>query len=338
MAAENYLDKGKKRATFNVAYPNQKTTINQDFYEINLKGKREKFFTFKDNDIIFEIGLKNFNKLDFKNCRFNYDGGKSIIELSDFTFKNCNFHNCFLGSCEFKYMKFDNCTFTLCDFMNSKFDRSLFKDCNFDSCSAMYLKIELTEIAPNSFLNSLIFFHKHYLNDEKEKMDDFEKFNSNKLQLAKSIYRSNDQLASLDLVDESLFHLKKLELKNMRRKFDCGQWESWKNLAFPIIFSKINFIISKGGTSLTRLFGVGLIIWILFTIIFSFSSIQMNVDNEPIGIGFSFSKTFSIFLGFGFTGFYVKTITDFFAMVICAGLGILWYAIAIPVLIRKMHR
>lgn len=271
--------------------------------------------------------------IDFVECRFNFKKDKELLLVQDMTFRDCSFTSCFMSACHFKNVRFDNCSFTNTDFFNSIFESCTFKNCIFRNCLARYTRFERTSISAKSFFSGLRFPKERYVGDESRNLLDSHnlKFLENRIELAQHIYRSNADLSAERYTDEALYFLKKFEL--------CSGFSNARIWNYPaLVFEGLGILITKGGTSLPRLLVSGVLFLVLFTHWLKNSTVEYLIGGNKGLAELSFSKSLSVFLGFGFTNCKLNSFSDLVLVVFCATTGIFWYSLLIPVLFRKIYR
>jgi len=109
----------------------------------------------------------------------------------------------------------------------------------------------------------------------------------------------------------------------------------------------LNIKLTAGGTSLRNLFwvlvaGVLIMPFILSSYDIKFNGVSCSLDSLA-GHGLAdyvsqLAPSASLLLAFGFTGFSASTAGGTAVLVLAATLGLAWYSLLIPVIIRRVYR
>lgn len=337
-------DEDPKRATFGVSYPSTDSIIvfakKEDFK--NIPNSRDKILNGKK--VVFEFERANKEDCTFEKCQFYVESQLNQL-ISKITFRRCAFNSCFMGSVTFKGVRFENVDFSGCDFSNSVFETCVFDNCTFKKCSAYHPEFINTEIDPERFLSGICLLSDNYEQISSRMKDEFVYMKYN---LSKKIYNSNSSIDNHFLSDIGLYELKVNEVKYLyvilqeylnRNKY----WGALKILV-SLGLKYLNLKVTKGGTSLIRLFCYIAAILILFNFYFYQSGIRepnysfVTSNNKIVKFFEWFPRTTSIFLSYGYTAFKDSTFGHFIMVNLCAFLGIISYALVISILIRKIYK
>lgn len=343
MIDEIAKDSGRKRATFNVPYPSLSSLISfntkDDFEKIP-----EENNILSGRKIVFNYKRAYKNDCTFEKCQFFVEQESAHL-ICQITFKNCFFTSCFMGSVTYQRVRFENVCFTNCDFSNSIFDSCVFDNCTFKRCSAYHPEFINTEINPSKFLSGICYLQQNY---ELSLDENKNEFIYTKFSLSKQIYNSNNSVGSHYLSDIGLYELKKNEFRYLKSTLK----QSFKNKEYKhsfltvifLLFKWLNIQITNGGTSLSKLLVVVFFLLVFFNFYFSCSSIEeANYNFELSNNCFLrfcqwFPKTMSIFFAYGYTAFKTNNGLYFAIINLCAFLGIIFYAMVISILIRKIYK
>ncbi|MBN8671865.1 MAG: pentapeptide repeat-containing protein [Chitinophagales bacterium] len=358
----NNFDKDIRRATYQIPYPTEDSVLqHKNAYKEFEKTGTNSYESFLVHNKNIDIQYKNgtINNVSFKMCAFFIESKKEANVIEKMTFRRCYFNDCFLGSIEFKDVRFENCIFNSCDFMNSRFHECNFDRSEFSNCSAINTYFDKTEIAPNSFFKSLNHLN-HNISNNHADIDDINKslrhYKYNHFNLTKTVYRSNTSAYNSIYVDESLYHLKKAELtflidrfRHPNDMFECKKenfvyslFKRGKQL-IPISGKYLNIILTKGGTSLQRLIYIASVIIIIFSIYIKyFSSITYELNGVQVCLSDNIYinclwKSLTIFFRAN-NSFKTCNELDLFILTLCQTIGIFWYAVLIPILLRKIYK
>ena len=353
-------DKINKRATFGILYPSDDI----EFEKIDAKNKfNDKTETVEGNlakrfvkskRMTFKLDNSTFRKIIFDGCNFHNNHGEKYSELSSVSFEDCDFKNSFFGTTEFYKVVFKRCTFQRCDYMNSIFRNCKFINCTFEKCTAYNIMISTTEINPILFLDSIeVPFYNFPSITKAIKFNISREWIDVKLHIARQLVKSSSEIHHTKLIDDSIYKLKSIELLKTKDKLvnpifhitdingeKKGFWYllffEFQNL-FNYIFGWVNQLSTRGGTSLIRL----ILISLFFIFLISYHLLHLNTAYGKIDLSISWLTnipfSISLFLGFGFSGFSFP-VEDSLILVAYALFGIIWYALLIPVLIRKIYR
>jgi hypothetical protein len=338
---ENKKDNDSKRATFNVPYPDISSVI---YFKEKEDFKTSINKVLSGQKIVFKYTRANLEACTFSECQFFVESETDHI-ICKLTFRNCDFRFCFFGSVIYRGVRFEGVKFINCDFSNSVFDSCVFDNCTFESCSAYHPEFINTEINPGEFLPGIRLLKENYTDITSKISDDFiyMKFN-----LCKKIYHSNNCIGNHFFSDVGLYELKKTELKylkfKIRRAFEMKSCIEGLKSSFYLPFKWLNIKTTKGGTSLARLLLCIFVLLLMFNLYFFISGIcepnyNFALSNNSFIKFFQWlPKTISIFLSYGYTAFKDNSGFNFFMINVCSLLGIIFYAMVISILIRKIYK
>lgn len=327
-------DTDRRRIT-NGYYPSEFLVFEKkaDIKACRKEDDRDKKVTIDQKIISIKLKVASFEHFHFANCNFHDADGITIPVIQNITFRDCSFMNCMLGSVFYKRVKFKNCTFLECDFMNSEFVECIFEESNFTSCTAFDTIFDKTEIDPAAYLNGHCFPIRKYLAADKKLIaKEKEEWKTIEHRLAYQIYRSNSNIHHSSYSDAGLYLVKKKDYDT--RKF-----------SFSKLILGANLKLTKGLTSLARVFTIGLVVYLLSiiaffylkpTILFSEHIIHHNPSVENI---LKVSVIFiSLFLSFGFTFFKASSTSAWGFLILITSLGLIWYALVLSVIVRKFYK
>lgn len=169
-----------------------------------------------------------------------------------------------------------------------------------------------------------------------------------KYNVAKKIYNSNTSVNNHQFSDMSLFALKRAELDYLmfisKLDFKLKNWKSLIKLYINIGFIWFNLLTTNGGTSLKRLF-LSFFVILFISNFFIFHSGMQNTTyklctsgNDVLLFFKAIPMTLSVLLGYGYTGFqYLNTYQFVLVNILCL-IGLIFYAILISVIIRKIYK
>lgn len=359
----------RKRATFDLPYPKEQLYFKKEDKTNKFKDKTDRLNAtdvktyVKAKRLHFEIDNSAFRDIVFTECNFHNKGGTTNATIDRITFERCDFIKNFMGSTLYLRVEFKHCKFSRCDFMNSDFKECLFIDCEFKECTAYRTRFIETLIDPIEFIKS-IQVPRYNLsassNDEKTLIE--REWKRLILFSATQLFLSNKAISNSDYTDKSLFELKKAETNVLKDKILYGNnIESAKKQSFLNIISNnkkdilyyffnwLNLSLTNGGTSLNKLMMILLIIVpvIGFTIgflniqyhettiqypdtTFTYNNFKMFLDNIPHALG--------IFLGLEYSEYSASCSNEYWILLAFTLLGLIWYALLLPVLIRKIYQ
>lgn len=334
-------DLNPKRATYKVWYPGEDEVI--EFKTKDDFRKEGNPHVIEKSKVLFTFEKAYCLDHHFIDCQFFKESAENSIK--QITFKGCHFTRCFMGSNAIQRVRFENCIFTNCDFSNTIFASCILNLCLFIKCSAYHVDFINTEINPQAFLDGINFLEENYSSPTQEFKNEFV---FNKLSLAKKIYTSNNSIDNHNLSDLGLFYLKKIELSALNieigKLFREKKWYSAFSKCFFTFFKWLNLKVTKGGTSLSRLFKMTAFLILLFNLYFTIASISDQNYTYNVSDHFLLKfvqwlpKTFSIFLAYGYTSFKTSSGLDFTIINICVIFGIIMYAMLISILVRKIYK
>ncbi len=347
---KNGFDKNYKRATYQTSYPKEDGLLrlknNKELEAAFNRDEQHLKLSAEEKLIIFEYTRKYVRNIVFEKCSFyhlEYTEG-----ISRLTFEDCTFNFCFLGSVIFNHSRFKNCVFIRTDFENTIFNDCTFNNCNFTDCTATNAEFNNTEINPDALMGGITFPTYNSKGMTPIQKSNFQKeWLEIKLNLATELFRSNTATAHSYYSDRGLYYLKLSKLKYQYDSIDFRRAFHDALLFISCIGARINLLATKGGISLRRIVTTAIFI-ILVSNLFvkSFTAICYNgvplyYDQSGSIITQFFESVpylISLFLGFGFTNFQAPTYFDKCTLIFVATIGIFWYALLIPVLVRKVYR
>ncbi len=327
-------DPREYRATFGVAYPIDIAELRspqcvKDHGEQNDVGDQRLQFIAKK--VVFGFSFKTLDKINFSKCNFHHKNGLEHCLVQHLTFDDCRFDHCMMGTTIYKSVRFKGCKFISCDFQNGRFQDCVFEECEFESCTCMEVRFESTEVSPKHFLKAIVFPAKNFQSTENQQnLEKYEKeWPSIRLQTARQILKSNMEIHHTKYVDDALHLVKQCELKNG----GLGP--------FGKIWLSLHLILTDGGTSFYKLSILAFLVALVTALCLlgsdvSFFGMEVNLASPTYWL--AFFGACGAFFGFGFTA--LQTSQPYMAAVLLcvAFLGLVWYAMAIPVLVRRVYR
>lgn len=355
----NIKDIREKRATYGIYYPNEHIFFNS-YDELKNIATKEHEDSIKskiiEKKITFDFITKSIENYYFQKCSFYYKSGLSLNKISRLTFRGCVFKSCFMGTINFERVIIQKCVFELCDFSNTEFNNCIIEECVFINCSAENVIFNKTEIEPRSFLNGVSFPTYNLDNYNSESIEKLKhKWKSIRYRIASSIYQSNTEISHSRFSDLSLYYLKKAEflylwdLMRLNDVVEISKSERKLNkfsLVLRVYFVGLNILLTKGGTSLSRLLFVAIILIGIFNYIIGFLTINYNSYAMSYNLAIpkvikfmeNIPKTFSLFFSFGFTSFNTETLLGAFFLIVVPIFGLFWFAFSIPILLRRIYK
>lgn len=358
---DNDKDIREKRATYGIYYPNEHV-IFDSYHELKKIAIQEQKDSIKlkilEKKITFNFIVKSIENYYFHKCSFYYKHDLILNKINRLTFRDCIFKSCFFGTIIFEKVIIKKCIFELCDFSNTEFRNCIIEKCTFINCSAENVLFTKTEIEPSSFLNGVTFPEYNLDNCNNEFIEKLRHdWKSIRYRIASSIYQSNTEISHSRFSDISLYHLKKAELSylcDLWKSKDLGEIDKRRfskfSLALRASFIGINIFFTKGGTSISRLLSIAIILIGIFNFLIGFSAVNygtynMNYSSTIPGIipGIikfveNIPKTLSLFFSFGFSSFNAETILGSFYLIIVPISGLTLFAFLIPMLLRRIYK
>lgn len=139
-----------------------------------------------------KIESKTFDSCDFSD------------EYVNFTFKNCHFNNCNFNKGKWTSVKFTECHFIKCNFSFSDFIGCIFRDCTFEliTVSSDHLVFDRTSISARAFV-SAIYTNTQHLPDGYSVEHQQYRLRHTKAKVAQAILQSTQQEPDPDLFFEA---------------------------------------------------------------------------------------------------------------------------------------
>jgi uncharacterized protein YjbI with pentapeptide repeats len=358
MPAEQRTDQMRWRATFGLSYPQDLHTAQTPALPAEVTNQK----------VWFKLKKKSIDNVRFVTCQFHIErytplsasGGQGApinqLEIYELTFRACHFDRTFLGGVAYFNCRFIDCTFDCCDFGGSKFVECAFSDCRFSNCTAWNVIFTRTIIDPTAFLTGLPFPLRNYQNVAlAERQNDQRKHLRTQLEIADHLLGSLANTNQSDFFDRALYYSKLYDFRvKVRRLGEWGRyqrlhlsqgWAAWALVvdASRVGFDWLNLLLTKGGTSFTRLaaifFGMNLLVFPLLIVP------RVSMSYHENAAFFQTSNYFQnvavgteLFLAFGYTNFKPSDAGSHVMLTLYAVLGIVWYAFLIPVLLRRIYK
>jgi len=360
-------DEERKRATFGMAYPMEDVIfVREDKYtnfsSVTSKISQTDLKAFvKNKRLSFNLNFATLSDIIFEECNFHNMQGKEMAKINKISFENCVFKKSIMGTTEYFRVIFKKCMFERCDFMNADVKECIFEDCEFTECTAYHMHFIDTEINPTTFIKSIIVPKYNFDSiNTNEKILIEREWVRVRLYLASQLFKSNNSLNNSFYSDKALLELKKAELILQKDIIDYGKDES-SSIAISTIqkltalktwvnyFTKLLIVkLTDGGTSLFKLLYMASIITVLCSFLICFTNISYQNDKFKvtyIAIGDLIGEAInniplvlSLFLGFGFSSFNTTSSIEYWGLAAITIFGLFWYALIIPVVIRKIYR
>lgn len=252
-----------------------------------------------------------------------------------------------MGTTIYKGVRFSECYFERCDFQHAHFIDCSFSNCTFQNCSGFGIKFDRTEIPPREFLSSYAWPQANFSEASTDTRHVWKKrWLEIRLEIARQLFRSANECHRTEYSDDSLRLLKESELA-LRKHEASEKGELLSYLAN--IRTALNLFLTKGGTSLSRLLGgAGITIFVLLPLVFQFllpgiefmdQAVSASVDDYTLShYGYALVAAAVTFLAFGFTSWSFTGLGSTLVIGIVSVIGLIWYALAIPVLVRRVYR
>ena len=350
-AWRNDRDPTRRRATFGVPYPLWEIIIEKsDDLHTKLPARFEKTKRRSVQGVRFYFRVPNLilSDSDFHECKF-HRLDQSESKILGATFKTCTFHRCILGGTLFRHVTFEGCTFLRSDFGASQFDQCQFLDCIFTECTAENTSFLATEIDPTAFLNGMPPPLYNYVGNIPEGEETAEQIAEAwvevRRKLAAALLRSNTDIHHTVYSDRGLFELKQAEVKTrVLRVLTLKEGVArWPLRAVQVSGAWALLHITKGGTSLSRLFLIGGVLVPIYALLLSHSHVAfMNQDCylnswHPWLVLQQLARAASLFLAIGYTAFSGGALAT---ILLTSGalLGLFWYALVAAVVIHRVYR
>jgi hypothetical protein len=351
---KNDRDPTRRRATFGVLYPLLGITIEKsdDLHE-KLPARFETTKRRSVQGIRFYLKVPHliFSEADFHECKFHRPDARQESKVSGSTFKNCSFRRCMFGGTVFRHVTFEASTFSRCDFGDSEFGECQFVDCIFTECTAENASFIATEVDPTAFLKGM---PPPVYNCEVPTPDgqatpaqvtaDWVEV---RRKLAAQLLKSNAEIYHTDHSDRGLFELKRAELKARVEALRVHPLQE----GFPRFLARAGrictawliLVITKGGTSLSRLLLAAMLVVSLYALLLSTSHIafinqdcHLNTFERSLVLQ-QLARAASLFLAFGYTAFSGGPRATVL-LTAGAAIGLFWYALVAAVVIHRVYR
>jgi hypothetical protein len=252
-----------------------------------------------------------------------------------------------MGTCDYSKVRFVRCRFEKCDFSDAEFLQCIFDDCEFFDCTGERVLFDRTEIDPMRFLKGYVFPKDNYSGASEIQRQLHEgEWQESKYRIAGQLFRSNNEAFDSGFADAALKELKSARLNQRLYKISKKQHSRTDRIAS--FFERLNLSLTEGGTSIRRL--------LLFAGIFVLfippwlDYVQVNLYSKEMQLRttgildwsrdylFAIPSSGGLFLGFGYGAFESHSVCGAWSLFAITALGITWYALIIPVLIRKVYR
>jgi hypothetical protein len=350
----NDRDPTRRRATFGVPYPLWEITIDRSTdLQTKLPARFETTKRRSVQGVRFHLLVSNliFSDADFHECKFHRPDDRGDSKIRDSTFKNCTFDRCMLGGTLFRHVTFESSKFSRCDWGASEFRECQFIDCLFIDCTAENASFVASEVDPSAFLRGMPppLYNYGGLIPEGEATADLvaAEWGEVRRRLAAQLLRSNTDIHNTGHSDQGLFELKRAEvnarIEALRRTPRKEGAVRFPFRAMQIFVEWLILHLTKGGTSLARLFLTALFFVMLCGTLLSKSHVMfLNQDCHLNSLALlpvlqQLARATSLFLAIGYTAFSGGTIATIL-LTGAATFGLLWYALVAAVLIHRVYR
>jgi hypothetical protein len=347
-------DPARRRATFGVSYPLweviiQKSGDRQNKLPVRYEDTKRR--SVEGVRLYLEASNLIFSDADFLACKFHRPNEQGDSQVIGATFKDCTFKSCILGGTVFRHIKFDVCSFSRCDFGGSELDECQFLNCTFVECTAENATFRATEIDPTAFLAGMLFPRYNFVGPmpegEMPAAQLAEEWVEVRRKVASQLLRSNNDIQHTDNSDRALFELKRAEviarLQDIQTRRRKDSFVRLTGRAIRLAVSWLVLHITKGGTSLSRLFLGASLLVPFYAVLLSFSHVTfLNQDchlryMKPSLIAQQLARAASLFFTIGYTAFSGSP-TATCLMTVGALLGLFWYALIAAVVIHRVYR
>lgn len=282
----------------------------------------------------------NLSKKSFRVCDFNH------FTLDDSSFSDCDFFDCRFVKSDFTTVKFSRCRFDTCHFLYATFKNCQFIDCTFRniSASAETLLFEETSISASAFLDVLV-TNTDALPDHVPKQYQLYRHVKTKEKIARAIFLSVHDQPELD----QLFDANRcFEIALRRRNIEEAYW---KELNGGITKRSLLYRSSVGGfrkAALWLIEAAGFLtdwgqspirsVWLLG------SAVTLFTITYYFAFGQDFSHAALRALDCSFVFGYTKYATSEqnrlldYTTFFNAFIGLVWYALFVPALSKRLFR
>lgn len=350
-------DPEKRRATYGVVYPMVDCVIatKQDIDGLPKEKDQDIKCTVRARRLTIKAEYRTFPPVVFESSNFHDRKGKSLAEIGHVTFRDSLFRRCFMGTTQYQGVRFRDCKFERCDFANANFTDCLFERCEFVQCTGEGANWRNTEIDPSAFLAALECpLYNFDAAPDSEKAELKHDWLEIRVRLAGQLFRSNCEVLNASLSDLGLLEMKKAEVayerdiwRARRRGSMAGRdkagWGAWMGIQLKAL----NVWLTAGGTSLKKLV-IALVIAVLVVplVLGAMSAEYQGTRYEFSGWDLGSVQTYlalvapaaALVLGYGFSNFRLFSAEATAFAVAASTLGLAWFAVLIPVLIRKIYR
>jgi uncharacterized protein YjbI with pentapeptide repeats len=345
----NRADPERRRATYKLPYPHDDLVFDRSISLANLPraDPQDAKSTIEAKRLSFRLERKNLDNIVFRECNFHDKKGQGQAEIKRLSFRNCVFKRSIMGTCEYVKVRFIRCQFERCDFSDAEFVQCVFDDCEFIGCTGERVSFDRTEIDPATFLAGYNFPAENYSGAADEQKQQHEReWQESRYRIAGQLFRSNNEAFDTSFADAALRELKDARLKHRLYKAKNSAHPRLHLLALSL--EKLNLFLTRGGTSISRLLACATAAILLIPFWLNFTQIEMygkkmQLRTEDLSSFlhdyiFAIPASGGLFLGFGYGFFGSTSILGAWSLLAISTLGITWYALIVPVLIRKVYR
>lgn len=338
-------DRDPRRATFGAIYPTERLPLatKEDLQCLRKDDQTDDKSTVEQRIIQLTARASSIRKVVFRQCNFHHAEGAQIVDLQELTFDRCDFVKCIMGAVKYRRVRFVSCTFSGCDFMHAEFKDCTFSRCSFERSTAWDVLFVRTVIDPAAFMSGVPFPSDNYKQKPPAELRSHRReWASIRLANATQINRSVQECGDLDYSDAALYEMKRAALLDCWYRVTGSDVAPRARLADACkgATSAANLLLTRGGTSFGRLVLAGGVVLMLDAYVFLPRS-TITVGGARLATMSRFSRALSaaeMVSGIGYARFVPKDLYDHALMLASAMLGLVLFALLIPVLVRRVYR
>ena len=291
-------------------------------------------------------GSKNNRKMLFTRCWFY---GKLAQEnISQWTFYECAF-----DQSSWEQVKFSRCTFRRCHFYKVSMAECSFMDsCVFEANSASpeTLILRGTQINPESFLGAIKTNLDHLPGDVSEEYQRY-RLHRTKANLARLIFFSTKDEPSLEIfgdaqkqliihdgykkIDHHRFHFGSTSTKPQK----TPPWRFWVRsipARIELYILRVSGFLTSWGKSLTR----PMVFFLSTVLVYAFLYFTLSDSEQSPEIAAQIIKALNVTLVAGYTSYFEASAPVKQQALLTTNLiiGLFWYSLIVPVVVRRVLR
>lgn len=329
-------DPERRRATYDVDYPlvPMVFTTRHDFDLLPKANIDDKRTTVASRRLTFALPYGTAPAILFKECNFHDRQGKGVSEIAKITFRDCVFERSMMGTTRYHRVRFEQCHFSNVDFDHAEFAECTFDGCSFFRCTTEHAFFSRTQISAQAFIAGLECpVYNYGAFDQSQRAALSKDWNKVRARIAASVSAGCEGVSS-QVADEAL-HVARLEDWRMRAFESRIAW---------LIAAPRGLIIwvTKGGTSLGR--SVALIVAVTLLAPAMLRALDCTYDKAPLTIGSASDyamwalRANGLVLAYAPDRFGATNLLGEFALAAVPSLGIMWIAVLLAVLVRRVYR